>query len=195
MACLRTQGRLPKLPWLKNKKWGAVVCPQLWDNAPAHWNVEPWRGPYTLDDRLPAEGQLLWGCEARIALDLPCSTTSPPAYYHLPIPAVRPAHLRLPTSTRSPPWTPQELSDALPLWSPPEQPFHRIPQRSATATSDLFIHHLLKIQTQTCSYDYIYCLYHWWGGRKCTVLSYFLRTSRWLPPFPCILHQPSYAGQ
>ena len=89
----------------------------------------------------------------------------------------------------------KELSDALPLWSPPEHPFHRIPQRSATATSDIFIHHLLKIQTQTCSYDYIYCLYHWWGGRKCTVLPYFLRTSRWLPPFPCILHQPSYAGQ
>ena len=70
MACLRTQGRLPKLPWLKNKKWGAVVCPQLWDNAPAHWNVEPWRGPYTLDDRLPAERHLLWGCEAQIALAL-----------------------------------------------------------------------------------------------------------------------------
>ena len=54
----------------------------------------------------------------------------------------------------------KELSDALPLWSPPEHPFHRIPQRSATATSDIFIHHLLKIQAQTCSYNYIYCLYH-----------------------------------
>ena len=145
MACLRTQGRLPKLPWLKNKKWGAVACPQLWDNAPAHWNVEPWRGPNTLDDRLSAEGQLLWGCEAQIALDLPCSTTSPPAYYHLPIPAVRPAHLQLPTSTRSPPWTPKNL--VMPCPSGHHQSIHFIvfhrgvpqpPQTSLSSASSRF---------------------------------------------------------
>ena len=175
---------MPKLPWLKNKKWSAVVCPHLWDNAPAHWNVELWRGPNTLDDRLSAEGQLLWGCEAQIALDLPCSTTSPPAYYHLPIPAVRPAHLRLPISTRSPPWTPKNLVMPCPSGHHQSIHFHRVPQRSVTATSDIFIHHLLKIQTQTCSYDYIHRVYYWWGGRKCTVPPYFLRTSRWLPPLP-----------
>ena len=38
--------------------------------------------------------------------------------------------------------------------------FHLIPQRSFTATSDTRSHHLLKMQTQTCSYDFIYCLYH-----------------------------------
>ena len=85
MACLRTQGWLPKHPWLKNKNWGAVVGPQLWDNVPAHWNVEPWRGPYTLDDRLPTPSRetsavRLWGS------DCP-SPVQPPAHYpllHLP---------------------------------------------------------------------------------------------------------------
>ena len=137
-------------------------CPQLWDNAPAHWNVGLWRGPNTLDDRPSAEGQLLWGlwgsdCPRPAQ---PCSTTSPPAYYHLPIPAVRPAHLQLPTSTRSPPWTPKNLVMPCPSGHHLCIQLYRIPQRSSTATSDILIHHLLKMQTQTCSYDFIYCLYH-----------------------------------
>ena len=122
--------------------------------------MELWREPNTLDDRLSAEGQLLGDCEAQIALDLPCSTTSPPAYYHLPIPAVPPAHLQLPTSIRSPPWTPKNLVMPCPSGHHLCIQFHRIPQRRSTATSDILIHHPLKMQTQTCSYDFIYCLYH-----------------------------------
>ena len=112
MACLRrTQGWLPKHPWLKNKNWGAVVCPQLWDSVPAHWNVEPWRGPYTLYDRLPTPSRetsavRLWGS------DCP-SPVQPPAHYPL---------LHLPSAQHTygyppPPWIPHGLSDALPLLS------------------------------------------------------------------------------
>ena len=72
----------------------------------------------------------------------------------------RPPSLQLPTSTRSPPWTPKNLVMPCPSGHHLCIQLYRIPQRSSTATSDILIHHLLKMQTQTCSYDFIYCLYH-----------------------------------
>ena len=156
MACLRTQGWLPKHPWLKNKNWGAVVGPQLWDNVPAHWNVEPWRGPYTLDDRLPTPSRetsavRLWGS------DCP-SPVQPPAHYPL---------LHLPSAQHTygyppPPGVhPGRHTDlVMPFPSGHHQSIHftvlhrGVPQPPSTCLSPALLH----IQTQTCSYAYIYCL-------------------------------------
>ena len=99
-------------------------------------------------------------CWGTVRLRLPETCPAQPPAHQPTIPAVPPAHLQLPTSIRSPPWTPKNLVMPCPSGHNLCIQLYRIPQRSSTATSDILIHHLLKIQTQTCSYDFIYCLYH-----------------------------------
>ena len=160
MACLRTQGRVPKLPCLKIKN----EVPQLVHSYETmRLRIEMW-SPGEGQIRSTIDYQQRDSCCRAVRLRLPQTCPAqPPAHQPTIISQYLPSAQHTsssPTSTRSPPWTPKNLVMPCPSGHHLCIQFHRIPQRRSTATSDILIHHLLKMQTQTCSYDFIYCLYH-----------------------------------
>ena len=104
----KTQGWLLKHPWPKIKLRSCSESTAMWQSCLHTEMWTPWRGPYTLYECLPTPSRET-SAAVTPRLPWPCPTTSS---LPSPSPPGRPAYLRPPTSTRSPPWLLHRLSDA-----------------------------------------------------------------------------------